>query len=281
MRERRRAYLREGLRGRTAFWALFAAVAVFGIGGAKLGDPRIVVGGVTVTALLVFLAAYTSARRRAAVEFFAELAPQLGLGYTAGGHYVPITPLLSAGDRQRFEHTMEGPLHGKLGGPPCLLGHYTFETRHESENVTVYRPHPFTVCAIDVGAPLVRFRGLYLRPRISALGLDHDWLDRAPRPERVELESVRFNEIYELRHARDQDQLAVRELFSPSLVVSLTENPLRPGFECKGGTLVVFIRGHEESSGRITMLLETARTIARRIAAEEETHFSAAGQMIR
>jgi hypothetical protein len=284
MKERRSAYLRESLHGKAATWAMLAAIVIFTIEGVSIGSWRLIVGGIAATALVIFLVAYMSASKRASTDFFAELAPQLGLTYMPIGNYAPITPLLAAGDRQKFEHTMEGPLHGKLGGPPCMVGHYTYETRRDVgddvDGVTIWSPHPFTICAIDVGMPLVRFRGLYLRPRLSGLGLEHDWM-RAPKPGKVELESVRFNELYELRHATDQDELAVRELFSPSFVVSLVENPLRPGFECKGGTLVVFIRGHEQSSGKIQMLLDTARSLARRLAEQEETHFSAAGQMMR
>jgi hypothetical protein len=282
MKERRSAYLRAGLRSRWAFWGMFLGTGISVIGGAAVPDWRVAAAGPALTALGIFLIAHSSARARAEQEFFAELAPQLGLRYTMGGDHVPITPLLAAGDRRRFEHTMEGPLFGKLGGPPCLLGHYTFETQHEANDVTIFRPHPFTVCAVDVGAPLERFRGLYLRPRLSGLGLEHDWLNRAPKPERVELESARFNEIYDLRHTRDQDVVALRELFSPSFVVWLSEHPLQPGFECKAGTLVVFARGHEESPGRLTLLHEAARAITRRLEKQvREDHFSAAGQMMR
>jgi hypothetical protein len=279
MKERRSAYLRESLRGRAASWGLLAGIVIFTMAGASIGSWRLIVGGIAATVLGILLVAYASASKRASSDFFAELAPQLGLTYVPIGSYAPITPLLAAGDRQKLEHTMEGPLHGKLGGPPCVVGHYTYETRRDVgddvDGVTIWRPHPFTICAIDIGMPLVRFRGLYLRPRLSGLGLDHDWM-RAPKPPEVELESVRFNELYELRHGSDQDELAVRELFSPSFVMSLVENPLRPGFECKAGTLVVFIRGHEQSSGRIQMLLDTARSMARRLAEQEETRFPSA-----
>jgi hypothetical protein len=246
-------------------------------------DPLVVVGGPAVVALLIALVAYRAAGRRAETEFFAQLAPTLGLAYTMGGYYVPITPLLSAGDRRRFDNTMQGPLYGRAGGPQCLLGHLTYETRSKSGDVEHWSPHPFTVCAMELGVPIERFRGVYLRRRLSGLGLDHDWLKRAPRPEEVELESARFGEIYELRRAADQDTLALRELFSPSFVVWLTEHPLQPGFECKAGTLVVFVPGHEESAGKLTLLHEAAREIARRVTkqAADSPHFSAAGQTIR
>lgn len=284
MKERRAEYLRETLRGRTAFWSMFAVTAACIVVGGAMADLRVILGGPVIAALGILLAAHWNATQRARSEFFGSLAPTLGLRYTAVGHYVPITPLLAAGDRQRFEHTMEGPLFGSQGGPPCLLGHFTYEISSEvNDDVTVWRPHQFTVCAIDVGAPLVRFRGLYLRPRLSGLGLERDWLKRSPRPEAVELESARFNELYDLRRANDQDELALRELFSPSFVVWLSEHPLRPGFEVKAGTLVVFLSGHEESEWKLTLLHEAAREIARRLDKQvgEDAHFSAAGQMMR
>ena len=278
---RRGEYLRASLRSRSTFRTMFAALSASIVAAGLLDDLRLLAAGPLVAFLLILLAAHRSASERSEIDFFEGLAPQLGLRYTMGGHHVPITPLLAAGDRQRFEHTMEGPLHGKLGGPPCLVGHYTYEVRHEADDVEVWRPYAFTVCTIDVGEPLARFRGVYLRPRLSGLGLDHDWLKRAPLLERVELESVRFDELYDLRRAADQDEVALRELFSPKLVVWLSEHPLQIGFECKAGTLVVFTRGHEESGGKIAMLHEAAREIAKRLAAQESSHFSAAGQIIR
>ena len=266
MRERRSAYLREDLQSRWATWTLLAGTVFFMVEGVAMHSWRLLVGGIAVTALAVLAIAYYRAGQRAATDFFAELAPTLGLKYMVSGHYPPITPLLAAGDLQKFEHTMEGPLYGRQGGPVCLLGHFTYGIQNDvTEDVTVSRPHRFTVCAVDLGAPLMRFRGLYLRPRVSSLGIDNDWLNRAPRPERIELESVAFNQLYDLRRANDQDELAVRELFSPTFVDRLVNNPLRPGFECKAGTLVVFIGGHASSTGQFTLLLETARDVARRV----------------
>lgn len=268
--DRRGEHFRANLRSRTAFWVLFTGIAVALLGAAATHEWRLAAAGPPVVVLLVVLFAFQSARKRAETEFFAGLAPELGLAYTPGGWYVPITPLLAGGDRQRFEHTMKGPLFGRLGGPPCLVGHFTYDTQHEHEDITVWKPHPFTICAVDLGEPAARFRGLFLRQRLSGLGLDHDWLDRSPKPQRVELESARFDEVYDLRRSFEQDEVALRELFSPSFVVWLSEHPLHPGFEVKGGTLVVFVRGHEGSAGRITLLHEAAREIARRLTRQVE-----------
>jgi hypothetical protein len=282
------------IRSRASVWAVVLGAATAVLSGGAMHDVRVALGGPLIVVLVVVFVAYRMATQRAANDFFAALAPALGLSCMVGA-YVPSTPLLAAGDRQRFEHTMQGPLFGRAGGPPCLLAHYTYDTRHQtstggSAGVDRWTQHPFTVCAIELGdGPIARYRGVFLRERLSGLGLDHDWLDRPPKPRAIELESERFNAIYDLRASVDQDELALRELFSPSLVDWLSEHPLHIGFECKAGTLCVFVRGHESSAGRITMLHEAARELTKRLerqVAESDltmspAHFSAAGQTIR
>jgi hypothetical protein len=281
------------VRRRGSVWTMFLGSAGALLAGGAMHDVRVALGGPLLVVLLVVLVAYRTATRRAADDFFAALAPTLGLSCMVGAS-VPSTPLLSAGDRQRFEHTMQGPLFGRAGGPPCLLAHYTYDTHHHGSigagaEIDRWTPHPFTVCAVDLGAPLARYRGVYLRERLSGLGLDHDWLDRRPKPRAVELESERFNEIYDLHASVDQEEVALRELFSPSLVDWLSEHPLHIGFECKAGTLCVFVRGHETSAGRITLLHDAARELTKRLErqvsesgiAPSPDYFSAAGQTIR
>jgi hypothetical protein len=280
------------VRRRSSVWAMFLGTVAAVLAGGAMHDARVALGGPLLVVLLVVLVAYRAATRRAADDFFAALAPTLGLSCLVGA-YVPSTPLLAAGDRQRFEHTMQGPLFGRAGGPPCLLAHFTYDTHHETNvggsDLDHWKPHPFTVCAIDLGAPLARYRGVYLRERLSGLGLDHDWLDRRPKPRAIELESERFNAVYDLRASVDQDEFALRELFSPSLVDWLSEHPLHVGFECKAGTLCVFVRGHESSAGRITLLHEAARELTKRLERQvgeggsdvSPAHFSAAGHTIR
>lgn len=269
--ERRSEHFHASLRSRDTFWKLFLGLPIAAIAaGALTHDLRVAVAAPAIVLLLVVVAAWQRASRDAESEFFTALAPTLGLASTAKTHYVATTPLLAAGDRQRYAHPMEGRLYGQQGGPPVYVCHYTYDTRHEGENVTVWKPHPFTICAIDLGHPVARFKGVYLRPRLSGLGLDHDWLARGPKPRRIDLESAHFNELYDLRLAADQNELALRELLSPSFVMWLSEHPLRPGFECRGGTLVVFVPGHEDSAGRFTLLLEAAREIARRLGRQLE-----------
>ena len=281
---------------RATFWQLVGGGIASLLVGGLLGSPRVFAGGCAITALVVVATAYNTARERAESDFFMELAPALGLALTGGTYSPPFTPLLSAGGRRHFSHTMEGTLDGQAGGPLCAIGHYTYETYSRAEageaEVSRWTPHNFTACSTKVGSPVGRFRGIFVRPRLSGLGLDHDWLATDPRPVPVELESMRFNELSDLRRAANQEELAVRELLSPALIDFLAEHPLTPGFEYRTGQLVVFVPGHLDTAGKFTLLFEAAREIAAHVARQTRQpppdpavpaspHFSAAGQTIR
>lgn len=89
---------------------------------------------------------------------FEEIARARGLSYTANGTVPPLTPLLASGQERTFAHTIEGPLLGSRGGPRCLIGHLTTETRGTGK-----RRH--TLCAVDLG-PADRVRVTAARERL-------------------------------------------------------------------------------------------------------------------
>ena len=257
----RAEHFRLQLGGRLAtYGSLFALAAGLAVAAAN-HDP---LGGMT-AALAVLIALMVVIWKHASeewtTELFRGLAPALGLQYMVTGSLPPITPLLGAGDRRTFEHYMEGPVFGSLGGPRCGVAHYAF--RSVDEDGKEGERYPFTVCGMEIDGALPLFHGVFLRPRG---GIVHDWL-RGPRTEAVELESTDFAERYELRAAADQDRLVLHELFSPSFQVRLLEHPLRLGFECKAGELVVFIPGHELDRDRLILFHEAARDVARHVCA--------------
>jgi hypothetical protein len=255
-------HFRRSLGGQLPTYGSLFAIAVGIAVAAKNHDA---LGGMTAALgvlLIVILVVWKHASEEAESEFFAALAPTLGLRYMVTGALPPVTPLLGAGGKRRFEHYMEGPIFGALGGPRCGMAHYTFGTVDDEGNEG--QRCPFTVCGMEIPEALPLFHGVYLRPRG---GIVHDWLARAPRPEPVELESTDFTDRYELRAARDQQRLALHELFSPSFLVWLAEHPLRLGFECKAGELVTFVPGHEFDGDHLTLFHDATRQIARRVTA--------------
>lgn len=262
MRVARWEHFRRDLAGEVPSCGGAFAVVAGGAVAAATHDP---LSGMAVALALVvalILAVWRNASHDAEDEFFAALAPTLGLRYMVSGALMPIVPLLAAGGKRSYAHYMEGPIFGARGGPTCGLAHYAFTTLDDRGNDG--QRFEFTVCGMEVAEALPLLHGVYLRPR---RGLVHDWLDRAPRPATVELESTFLTERYELRAAPDQDRLVLHELFAPSFQAWLGEHPLRPGFECRGGQLVVYLPGHEFDGDRLTLLHEASREIARRVCA--------------
>jgi hypothetical protein len=107
------------------------------------------------------------------------------------------------------------------------------------------------------------------RQRRGIFEFRSDWLADTPTVV-VELESAAFTEKHELRVSKEQDELRVRELFSPSLVSWLAGHPLAPGFELRAGALVVFVPRLLDEGGNLTYLLDAAREIARHVVREAE-----------
>jgi hypothetical protein len=173
-----------------------------------------------------------------------------------------VTPLLAAGERRRFEHVM--------GRDGCQLGMYTYEVCRRSSNGNVERwePYYFTVCVFDLAPTMPSYPGVYLRRKPGLLHGD-DWL-RRDHCRRVELESIAFSERYDLLCAPDQDEVALRELFSPKLVDWLATHPLEPGFELRAGVLAVWLPGHVEEAGQLAFFLDAARHLADTVSREAQ-----------
>ena len=285
MRAARWAHFSRRLHGRAVVYGLLAGAALGIAAGAAWHDSMaaLAVGAMVTLAILLF--EWKQAEEDAEGEFFTSFAPSIGLDYVVSGAVPPITPLLSAGDTQLCKNVMEGPLFGAQGGPTCTFAQYEFHvTQADGKGRTQNVPHHFTICALEVPGALPVFHGVFLRrrPQIRVGWLWDDWLKRV-HAEEVDLESTDFEERYELRASRDQDRVVLGELFSPSFIVWLAEHPLRPGFECKAGELVVFIPGHEGSAAELTLLFEATREITRRVMAAVGAghYFSAAGHTMR
>jgi hypothetical protein len=263
-------HFRSRLRGRGAAYVFVigsaAAVAV----GAWLQQPIVMAAGPVALGLAVLLVAFLTADRRAALDFYSAMARDLGLDYHRTASVLPLSPLLGAGEKRTFEHVMHGPLDAGFAGTDVIVALFTYETtseHHENGKVRLHtQRHEFTVCSVDAAAAMRRFRGVYLRRRQGLLDrLDHDWLANQTL-RRVHTESMAFEEAYELSVVEDQDDLRVRQLFSPSLINWLAEHPLRPCLELRAGTLLVYVPGHIDDAGHFTWLYEAARGLTRRLA---------------
>ena len=255
------------LHGRAAAYAIaLGAVGTFVLG-AWLGSPLVMLAGPVAAAALVLLVAFRMADTRAERDFFAGFSEARGLRYVGRTVLLPMTPLLAAGDRRECTHWMDGPLGEAMPNARCGLGHYTwYDRRRDSDHGSRWVPHHFTICVVDLEPGITLFPGVFLTRR-AVLG--SSWLSTGTR-RKVELESALLHERYRLWVARSQDDVRLRELFSPSFVAWLAEHPLEPCFEYKAGTLVVYLERRLEDAGRLGWLQDAAATIARRLADELE-----------
>jgi hypothetical protein len=259
-------HMRRILRGRAAGYALGLGIAAAFVAGAWLRSPLVMAAGPAAVAALVAAAAFALAARRAERDFFLSFAAARGMRYVGETTLLPLTPLLGAGDRRRCSHWMEGP----LGERRCGLGHYTWYEQRRDEDGTDWTPHHFTICVVDLEPGITLFPGVFLARRRGLAGLFGDaWLTTRRR-RRVELESLRLHERYDLWVERSQDDLLLRQLFSPSFVAWLAEHPLEPCFEYRAGTLVVYLERRLEDAGRLGWLHDATAQIAERFALEIE-----------
>lgn len=243
--------------------AAILVVIAFTIGAAS-HKLAIMGGGPVLVVLGVIAFAWYTARRDAENEFFVRFADSHKMNHWPKWSLESFTPLLAGGDRRHCDHWMEAGGRG--------LGWYTYEVRHDNgDKPDTWDPFDFTIATVDVGEfDMGRFQGIYLRRRrgvLDKLNTEANWLSRESC-NRIELESAKFNERYELLASRDQDEVILRQLFAPSFIVWLSEHPLEPGFELRAGMLVVFIPGHCGEAGKLDFLLMAANEISKRIQAE-------------
>jgi hypothetical protein len=265
----RRVYFRQLIRNKLTVYVLVLGMIGGFVIGAYERDPLIMAAAPAAVVALVLLVAAVLADKRSARQFFLSFAQSAGLEYIGDWEIMPFTPLLGAGDRQHCENWMLGDVmkEPRLAGG---LGHFVYEhVREPADSIeprrkkTVER-NSYTVCVIEMEESIHLFKGIFLRKRRGLLNLQRDWL--ADTPSRaVEVESSAFTQKYELRIAEDQDELLFRQLLSPTLVSWLAGHPLSPGFELRGGTLVVFVPRLLEDGGTLTFLLDAAREIALKV----------------
>lgn len=250
-------------------YAIFGGVlflAAAATGRALIAGIALAVAVVGVSALL-FREATTHAHK----DFFTGFALKHGFTYSDRMSLMETTPLLGAGDRRHCEHYMEGQL--KSTGQVAGLSHYVFETREQRRDrrnraISIYTPHWYTICVVDLPRAISAFPGVYLTRRGGLLGRDA-WLDR-PGMQSVELESAMLANKYELLTRNSQDRTRLMELFSPSFQMWLVSLPIQIFFEYNGGTLVVYVPGKQRSVESLETMLLAAERITSQIMREGE-----------
>jgi hypothetical protein len=241
-------------------------IAAF-VGGTVGAGPAVGGGGALAVFLLVLLIVYVLASNAAKEDFFSSYASGRGLTRQSGrGHLPPTTPLLRKGDNRYAEEIMDGTLPGGLPGAIAL---YTYEDKTRdaegNEDTTYYK---FTVVMHDLPAVAQQVSDVYCQRRSGFRFMDSAE-DAFRRMKRLELESDALDKRYEIFYGANDDEVWMKQLFSPKFIVWLTEQPPKDfAFELSAGSLCVNVKKHYDNAADLDGLCEAASEVARRLAVE-------------
>jgi hypothetical protein len=229
---------------------------------------------------VVFLAGiwvtFNVADSRAADDFFHVYARQRNLVLGGKTSLPTATPLLRKGDDQYAERTLTGELAPRVGG---LLAIYTYiieSTDSKGNRNKDY--HPFTLGMVEVPECVAHLPELYCRRKVGLRSLEKFEDVFRSSKERVELESSALDDKYEIFSAKGQDPNWLRQLFSPTFIVWLTESaPDKFAFELVGGTLVAYVHGHREDTADLDEVGAATAAVAKRLQEESAESAEAPG----
>jgi hypothetical protein len=222
--------------------------------------------------LIVFLIAlafgvwvtWKIADSRAADDFFDVYAKSHGLEL-GGKIWLPAsTPLLRKGDDRYAERTLNGEIAPGVDGFLALFT-YVVETS-DSQGNRSKTFHPFTLGMVDVPECAEHMPELYCQRKGGLRSLEkfEDLFRRSK--ERVTLESEALAGRYEIFCRKGQDAVWLRRVFSPSFIVWLTEAaPDKFAFELVDGTLVAYVRGHQEDTAGLEAVAAATGLVATRL----------------
>jgi hypothetical protein len=244
---------------------LCLAVVAAGVCGALIGPVFGAVGAAAVilTALLVV---FVIADSKAEDAFFETYAIQHHMTLSGKGPLPPATPLLQKGDDRYGERILQGPLAEDVDGTLALYTYEDESTDSEGNRQTNY--YRYTVAMAEV-ADCARFVPRLICQRKFGFKALEGVEDAFRKSERVELESAALDDRYEIFAVREQDANWLRQLFSPTFIVWLTESaPKKFAFELVDGTLCCYVNGHKKSGGELDLMSSAAATVAHRLREE-------------
>jgi hypothetical protein len=223
--------------------------------------PIILIAGTLITLLVCWIKAVS----RAEDAFFIAYAEERGLTRMKDGQLPGSTPLLRRGDERKAEEILSGPLGDGTDGAVALYTYtdvyYDKDGRHETD-------YHFTVCTTDVPECSERLPELYANRKFG-FRVFEKLEDVFRTKQRVKLESERLDEEYEIFTSKEQDQNFLRQVFSPTFIVWMTdEAPEKFAFELEGGVLCCNVKGHKRSATELDAMRGAAAHIAGRLREE-------------
>jgi hypothetical protein len=246
-------------------WLLIGVPAL--VAGVALAVGAGIVIGLVVLVAIVAVGigvVFALADSKAADDFFNVYAENHQLTLAGRSALGSATPLLRKGDDQYAERTLTGEI-----APGCegLLALYTYEVKTTDSNgneQTNY--HKYTLGMSEIPECVQHIPELYCQKRSGLRAFEgfEDVFRRGKK--RVTLESEKMGDRYEIFVSKDQDEVWLRRLFSPSFIVWLTEGaPDKFAFELVAGSLVAYVPKHREDAADLDKIAAATGAVAKRL----------------
>src|SRR3954454_6040588 len=226
--------------------------------GNLLWAPIILVLGLLITTIVCWIVANSKAED----DFFKAYAEQRGMTRSDRGQLPGSTPLLRKGDERKAEEILSGPIGEGANGSLALYTYtdvyYDKDGRHETN-------YHFTVSMTDIPECQKLLPALYANRKFG-FRVFEKVEDAFRSNERVELESEQLDTEYEIFAPKEQNQNFLRQFFSPTFIVWMTDSaPEKFAFELEGGVLCCNVKGHKKSAAELDGMRAAASHIAKRI----------------
>jgi hypothetical protein len=231
--------------------------------------PIVLILGFLITVVVCWIMAVS----RAEDAFFVAYAEERGLTRSESGQLAGSTPLLRKGDERKAQEILTGPLGDGAEGSVAL---YTYTDVYHDKDGRHETDYHFTVSMTDVPECRARMPELYANRKFG-FRVFEKLEDVFRSKERVELESEQLDTEYEIFTSKEQDQNFLRQVFSPTFIVWMTdEAPEKFAFELENGVLCCNVKGHKKSAADLDAMRAAAAHIAKRLRDEVAEGASAA-----
>jgi hypothetical protein len=251
-----------------ATWIIIPIVVVIaGAGFATITSPIAGLIAAVVVFALSILAVFLMADSAAADAFFEVYAKQRSLTLGGKTSLPSATPLLRKCDKRYAERTLEGKLAPGLKGTLALFTYEeeSYDSKGNKET-TYYR---YTICLTKLPRTVQFIPELYCQRKFGFRALEKFEDAFRGSKDRVELESEELIDKYEIFANEKQDQNWLRQLFSPSFIVWLTDSaPEKFAFELVDGTLCCYVKDHREDSAGLDEMSAASAVVVNRLREE-------------
>jgi hypothetical protein len=253
------------LMGKTVTWvAIAVCMVIAGAAGGALVGPVVGLLGAIGVFVLALIIVFAIADAKAAEDFFQLYAKQRGLELGGRTTLPPMTPLLRKGDDRYAEHTFSGQLAEGIEGTLALYTYEEESTDSEGNRETNY--YKYTLGLIELPESAEHVPELYCQQKFGFRALEKFEDVFRGSKERVKLESEVLDKKYEIFANKEQDAVWLRQLFSPTFIVWLTDQaPKKFAFELVGGTLCCYIHGHKDNAADLDMVSAASAAVAKRL----------------